>query len=278
MVSLTEPHNTARETPARGSFAASRPGLPLGVLGGRGAGVGAESVAPREAVRSHSGEAIRGSWPVCLVPETGCGSNSKSVPKAWPCWPGSVQASGAPSLPFPLGSSPQAAPSLHQEAFPLSRNVSLQWKNGHCSFSGKRPPSPPSFLASCSWLLSPTAEQPRLSAHLRACLPSDWPPLPTLMLFRSPSQLALASLFSLLQSHQTPRGEASCLGPPSALPGPYQGGSALSFLPPLHALSVMRHTWPGPCMKRHTANSLTSVLGAPRRHRGCRPQTPQGPR
>lgn len=105
MVSLTEPHDTARETPARGSFAASGPGLPLGVLGGRGAGVGAESGAPREAVKSHSGEAIRGSWPVCLVPETGRVSNSKSVPKAWPCWPGSAQASGAPSLPSGLLSS-----------------------------------------------------------------------------------------------------------------------------------------------------------------------------
>ena len=101
MVSLTEPHNRAHETLAPPSWGSFIPACPLGVLGGHGAGAGAESVAPWEAVTSHLGEAIRVSWPVCSVLETGTYQIPSGLqrPRAGP---GSAQASGAPSLPFPL--------------------------------------------------------------------------------------------------------------------------------------------------------------------------------
>lgn len=140
-------------------------------------------------------------------------------------------------LPFPLGSSPQAAPSLHQEAFPLSRNVSLQWKNGHCSFSGKRPPSPPSFLASCSWLLSPTAEQPRLSAHLRACLPSDWPPCPPSC---SSAPRAGWPCLSLLPPSEPPDSPWGSLLPGPS-PRPYQGLTRAALPSPSRPRSCFVH-------------------------------------
>lgn len=162
-------------------------------------------------VKSHAGKAIRGA-----------GRGARPSPgqfqrKAWPslAW---VSMSLWGPLPSQSALLLKLPPPLHQEAFPLSRNVSFRGRMAIVPSPGKRPPSP-SFLASCFWFPSPTTEQPRLSAHLRACLPSDWPPLPTPVPFLSPSQLALASLLSPLQSPQTPCGEASHLGPPSDLPG-----------------------------------------------------------
>lgn len=116
MMRLTEPHNTARETPAPGPL--RRPACPSGSWGAAERGMGAETVAPRKAGKSH---AIHGRWPVSLVPETGGAYqipvSSKGL--AVLAWVGESVWGPFPSPPAPLL---QLPPPLHQEALPLTES------------------------------------------------------------------------------------------------------------------------------------------------------------
>ena len=99
--------------------------------------------------RQHSEKAIGVSWPACF--RTGDRELGYHLPSAV-SRPGSLRLAGVYSPP----SLPCAAPALLWEAFPLSLEGGLQWKNGHCSFWEIEASIRSVLLTSCSWFLSPT--------------------------------------------------------------------------------------------------------------------------